>query len=124
MVEFALVLPFIIVLFVAVIEFARAALIGITVENCAREGARYATTHPDLSAQGINKITAAARALDVIASPQGIVNVAVSPSSGVLKAGDPVTITCTYTLNTILGMLIFKDGFSFVVRKQCQMIVE
>ena len=125
MVEFALVLPFISILLVSVFELARGALIGITLENCAREGARYASTHPDTSTAGLASIVAAAKALDAIAAPTGNVSIVVSPvTGGTLASGSAVRVTVICQFSSMLGSLIFPKGSTFTLSKQSTMTVE
>ena len=45
--ELALVLPFLCFMFVIAIDYARIFYFGITLENCARNGAYYASNYPD-----------------------------------------------------------------------------
>ncbi len=47
LVEFAIVLPFLLVIGVVLLDLGRAYFTAITVANAAREGARYLTLHPD-----------------------------------------------------------------------------
>ena len=46
-VEFAILLPFLMFLFVLAIDFARILYFGIVLENCARNGAYYASNYPN-----------------------------------------------------------------------------
>jgi Flp pilus assembly protein TadG len=48
-VEFALVLPFLMFLFVLAIDYARVFYYGIILENCARNGAYFASNYPNSS---------------------------------------------------------------------------
>jgi Flp pilus assembly pilin Flp len=48
-VEFAIVVPLLILVLVACFDFARAVSAYVTVANASREGARYATVHPGAS---------------------------------------------------------------------------
>lgn len=45
--EFALVLPVLILILIAILDFGRALYAYSVVANCAREGARFAIIHPD-----------------------------------------------------------------------------
>ena len=47
LVEFALILPLLLLLFLGIIEFGRAILAYNTIANAAREGARYGIVDPD-----------------------------------------------------------------------------
>jgi len=48
-VEFAVLLPFLCFLFVTAVDFARVFYLAITVQNCARNGAYYASNYPNNS---------------------------------------------------------------------------
>lgn len=48
-VELALVLPFLMFLFVIAIDYARVFYYGVILENCARNGAYYASNYPNAS---------------------------------------------------------------------------
>ena len=48
-VELALLLPFLCFLFVAAVDYARVFYFGVTLENCARNGAYYASDYPNNS---------------------------------------------------------------------------
>jgi Flp pilus assembly protein TadG len=48
-VELALLLPFLCFLFVAAVDFARVFFFAVTLENCARNGAYYASNYPNSS---------------------------------------------------------------------------
>ena len=49
LVEFALILPLLLLLFLGIIEFGRAMLAYNTIANAAREGARYGIVDPELA---------------------------------------------------------------------------
>jgi Flp pilus assembly protein TadG len=46
-VEFAVLLPFLCFMFVTAVDFARVFYLAITVQNCARNGAYYASNYPN-----------------------------------------------------------------------------
>ena len=48
-VELALLLPFLMFMFVITIDFARIFYFGVTIENCARNGAYFASNYPNAS---------------------------------------------------------------------------
>lgn len=48
-VEFAILLPFLMFLFVVAVDFSRVFYFGVVVENCARNGAYYASNYPNAS---------------------------------------------------------------------------
>jgi Flp pilus assembly protein TadG len=63
--EFALVLPVLMLLVIAVLDFGRAVYAYSVVANAAREGARFACVAPNDSAGAVAAATAAAIGLDV-----------------------------------------------------------
>ncbi len=104
LVEFALVLPLLILLLGGVLELGRAFFAYVAVTDAAAEGATYASIYP---ASSIQEITDRAQA-----ATSGLIQLAPSmiqverPS---LTAGAPITVTITYpfTLVTpILGDLV------------------
>lgn len=54
-VEFAIVVPLLILVLVACFDFARAVNAYVTVANASREGARYATVHPGASPDDVHR---------------------------------------------------------------------
>jgi Flp pilus assembly protein TadG len=59
LVEFALVVPVVILVLVTCLDFARALNAYVTIANASREGARYATVHPDADLSQIQAAVAA-----------------------------------------------------------------
>jgi len=57
-VEFAIVVPLLILVLVACFDFARAVNAYVTVANASREGARYATVHPGASTDDVHRYLA------------------------------------------------------------------
>jgi Flp pilus assembly protein TadG len=47
--ELALLLPFLCLLFIGTVDYARVYYFGVTLENCARNGAYYASDYPNTS---------------------------------------------------------------------------
>lgn len=111
LVEFALVLPLILLLLLGAIDFGRVFLGWVTLNNMARVGANYAALHPDLSfdqakydaliaanATGINCVEAAPR---------------IPPTyGGTRQPGETVTVrlTCRFTPLTPIISSIFPTG--------------
>jgi hypothetical protein len=59
LVEFAIILPFLAVLIFGIIDLGRAAFYFSTIQNAAREGARYAVVSPNEDSSGIiNRVKA------------------------------------------------------------------
>ena len=53
LVEFALVIPVLLLLVIVILDLGRAVNAYVTVSNASREGARYATVHPTAAASAI-----------------------------------------------------------------------
>lgn len=96
-VEFALVVPLLLLLLVGIIEFGRILNVHISVSGAAREGARVMAIQNDAAA-ATDATIAAAPALAL--SPGHVAVGACSP-------GDPVTVTVTYPFDL---PLIFLSG--------------
>jgi Flp pilus assembly protein TadG len=124
LVEFALVVPVVLVLLIACIDFARVLDASVTIQNASREGARYATLHPAASSDDIRAYVSGR----VVPLDPGLVTVAitlstttdprcalgVAPTSCAWATGQPapttVTVTVTYpwTATTwLIGPMLF-----------------
>lgn len=106
MVEFALVLPILIVILFAVVEFGLAFWTYQQVSAAASEGARRAAvsrTAPDAESRTQQAVRDAAPGLDA-----DLMVIDVVGESG--NAGDPVTVTLRYPQDiSILGMTFFDS---------------
>ncbi|MDQ0824914.1 Flp pilus assembly protein TadG [Arthrobacter sp. B2I5] len=97
-VEFAILLPLLLMLVLGTIEFGRAYNAQITLTNAAREGARV---------MAINKIPAEAKAkAQDAAAPisTSIPTTDIILSTDTCPVGTQVTLTIKYTLSTITGI--------------------
>jgi len=101
MVEFALILPMLILLVMGVIDFARAFNVMQVVTNAAREGARVgiipSSTNGDVTGTVTTYLSSAG---------QGGCNTAGANWGGGGNAGDSVTVTVTCPFQTLTGTLI------------------
>jgi Flp pilus assembly protein TadG len=123
-VEFALVVPVVLVLLIACIDFARVLTASVTIQNASREGARYATLHPTASPEDIRAYLAGrvvpldaglvtvVTALSTSTDPRCALGVA--PTSCTWATGQPapttVTVTVTYPWNAatwLIGPMLF-----------------
>ena len=113
LVEFALVLPVLIIIAFGVMDLARVFFAIITITNASREGARYLTLHPeDILPDGAGvvfsgtKNAAARESLGAIVSilPANVtascINVNTLPGC---DAGYPAVVTVSYNFRLILG---------------------
>ena len=96
-VEFALILPVLILLVMGLIEFSRVFNIQISLSTAAREGARTMAIHNDAGLAETAAIAAAPSINPAITGGQ----IAVSP--GTCAAGGPVTVTINYNVALMTG---------------------
>ena len=100
MVELAVLLPLLVFLFVIAVDFARIFYYSVTLTNCARAGAMYASdpTTSGESAFASTQAAALADATNLSPAPT------VTSVSGVDAAGRPyVEVTAAYSFRTITG---------------------
>ena len=118
-VEAALTLPIIIILVVGMLEFARAAIIYTTLQDAARQGARYAVVSPNDSAGIVRAATAAA-----VVTGNKPLTVSVTCPTGSCVTGQPVEVTVQYRFRP---MTVLIPGFGrngIPVTTHSSMIVE
>ena len=99
-VELAVILPLLILLFVIAVDFARVFYFSVTLTNCARAGAMYASD-PTVSSESPFASTQAAALADAAnLSPAPTI----STTSGSDSTGRPyVEVTANYTFHTLTG---------------------
>lgn len=99
-VELAIMLPLLVLLFVIAVDFARVFHYSLTLTNCARAGALYAGDPTAAAESPFPNVQAAALAEAANLSPQPLI----TTSSGVDSAGRTyVEATAAYTFRTITG---------------------
>lgn len=96
-VEFALVLPILLVLVLGIVEFGRIFNVQVSVTNAAREGARVMAIENDPA----QAITAAVAAAPSVNPALGAGNIAVAPAD--CDAGETATVTITYHVDLLTG---------------------
>jgi Flp pilus assembly protein TadG len=128
LVEFALIIPLIMLLVMGIFDLGRLFYIKITLESASREGAYYLSYNPNAvenCSGGICRPNAAAiTAIQAEAVNMGvpIVNPATNIAiTGTRATGDPVTVTITQTVN--LFILNFMTG-PVTVSSQTRMMVQ
>ncbi len=100
MVELAILLPLLIFLFVVAVDFARIFYFSVTLTDCARAGAMYASDPTVSGESAFASAEAAALADATNLSPPPTI----TTSNGVDGAGRPyVEVTAAYTFRTITG---------------------
>ena len=105
MVEAALVLPVLLLLFLSLLETGKVIYSYNTLAHAAREGARYGSTHPDDTAGIRAKVLARAIALNA-----ADLTITVTP-----LAGPAVRVQITYPHRLITGQLIRAIGGNPVI---------
>jgi len=109
LVEFALLLPLLMLILVGTIEFGRVMFIYVNIANAAREGARYGMVNPKDQNGIINNVT---ETLQMVTSNDITMNITYDkgpdtttvPASAV-AAGDRVIITIEYTVQPITPLM-------------------
>lgn len=99
-VEFALLLPLLLLLVIGVVDLGRVYFSYITVTNAAREGARYGAARPTETSQIINRAINEAQGSGVI-----LTNVSVSCPNGSCTQGNPIQVTVSYNFQLITAYL-------------------
>lgn len=99
LVEFALVLPLLLLLLVGIAEFTITVLSYNTLADAARQGARYGIVHPNAPVEIENVAREAANWLD-----QNALTINVYTSS------QTITVEAVYNLNLITGMIVQTVG--------------
>lgn len=98
-VEFALVVPFLLLIIVGIVEFSRIYNVQITLNQAAREASRSMAIADDTTTAQNQAITAAPGLSPALSAS----NVAITPASGSCSNGAEANATVTYTLTTLTG---------------------
>jgi Flp pilus assembly protein TadG len=97
-VELAVLIPFLVMLFLVTVDFARVFYFSLTLTNCARAGALYASDPVAATESPFPSVESAALADATNISPQPTI----SSATGIDASGRPyVEVTATYTFTTI-----------------------
>jgi Flp pilus assembly protein TadG len=112
--EFALVLPMLMIVMFGVLDLGRVFFATISLTNAAREGVRYLTIHPDDVANDSaafwgSKVAAIDEAnYSGISLGAGQVTVICSNADGddYCDSGSPATVTVTYNFDLVLGWFL------------------
>ena len=105
--EFALVLPIMILIIVGIIDFSLLFYDKAVITNASREGARYGIVFRSPAYATVTDVTTYTKTyctnrLVSFASPKPVASVTVTPSSAAPKAGDTLTVTVSYTYTDLL----------------------
>lgn len=106
LVEFALVLPVLLLLLMGIVDFGRVLSSYLVVSQTARDGVRYA------SVGGTN--TAVGQAVQRDAGMLGPVTWTISPATG-RQSGQPVSVTVSHTVNIFDPIMSAFLGSQYVV---------
>lgn len=104
-VEFALILPVLLLILIGIIEFSLAFNAQLSLNQAAREGARYMAIHNNAG----DATTAAQNAAGRLAPASISVDFSVTGGGSSCATDKQVTATTSYTLQTVTG---FIDGFT------------
>ncbi|TQJ33285.1 TadE/TadG family type IV pilus assembly protein [Arthrobacter sp. SLBN-122] len=104
-VEFALILPVLLLILIGIIEFSLAFNAQLSLNQAAREGARYMAIHNSTG----DASTAASNAAGRLAPASVTTTFSVTGGGTTCSANKQVTATTTYKLTTVTG---FLDAFT------------
>ena len=108
LIEMALVLFLLILLLIGVADFGRAFHHYIVITNAAREGARYASHFPN-DFSGIRAATRQEAANSGVVLNDVDISIDFPGVGGGSASGDPVRVSVTFDLATIIGDIIGTD---------------
>ena len=132
MVEFALIAPVLLLLLVGILDVARIVNAYVTVSHASREGAQYASLHPQSSESDVVQSAILPRIAPLNASTPAPLNVSVNyydtaaatfkpfpvPASSPGPRGVPVQVRVQYQYSTVtffIGSLLGQFGVSQVL---------
>lgn len=118
LVELAIVLPILLVLVFAVVEFSRVLSAYLIIENLARDGARYgAVGHNDTEIA--NLIASKNPGLD-----SAVLTIAESPTFATRNRGDSLTVTLGYQVTLVSPFISAFLPNPYPLQTSCTMMVE
>ncbi len=122
LVEFALVLPLLILILFGAIDLGRVFHAAITITNAAREGARYIALHHDEIAAGKNQAVLEAQGAGITIT---VGDVSVNCPQTVLGECDrmqPVEVTVSYTFELIFSTVL--PSATIDLQRTAEMLVQ
>lgn len=112
-VEFAVILPFVMVLFLGIIEFGRVLMVQQILTNAAREGCRYAVLPGGTISSSRDVVTTyLSNANITLSSPSTQVTVSPDPTTAAKGASITVNVTLPFSSVSWLPATIFMTGKS------------
>ncbi len=122
LVEFALILLFLILLAFGVMDFARVFHATVAISSAAREGARYVTRHPDDLNGGRTAAVNEAQNAGISIPIAGITATCTDlNTNGYCDGGFPAIVTVNYQFRTMLGNLFTASPFT--ITRKAEMVV-
>lgn len=118
MVEFALVIPLMLILFFGIVEFGRIFSAGLVVAHSAREGARAGSVGADDSAI-ILRVRESAVVLDTTQ-----LTVDINPGQEERERGGPICVDVRYPVTVMLPFIAAITGDTVTVQSDSVMRVE
>jgi Flp pilus assembly protein TadG len=110
LVEFALLLPVLVMLILGALDLGRAFFTSVTIANAAREGARFGISHPTDSAGMIAAAIDEAQNSGISLGNSAVATITVSCQDTVSPAGcdraQPLRVSVTYQFRLILGWIL------------------
>ena len=106
LVEFALLLPVLVLIAVGVFDLGRAFHALITISNAAREGARYGALHPSDEALIIDAAVDEANAQGITIAPEDVLINCPKDVNGSCTRGGVLRVTVNYTFESLLNIFI------------------
>jgi Flp pilus assembly protein TadG len=120
LVEFALVLPLLILIAFGVLDLGRAFHAFITITNAAREGARYVTLNRDDLGGAVGAAQAEAQSSGIAIPAGNVTPVCTLDAGGRCTSGQPVTVTVRFTFSPVMGGFL---GANLPMVRSIQMVV-
>ena len=134
LVEFALVLPVIVILLVGVFDLGRAVMLSETLNAAVREGSRYAIVHGTTSSTPLGPATlttppAADNAATTVVRSHAIginstLTIVMSWPDGNANKGSEVQVVATAPFTPILSQVFTGGGFAVTLRSGSVMVIQ
>jgi hypothetical protein len=107
-VEFALILPLLLLIFFGVVDLGRILHASITITNAARAGARFGSMYPDDLDAVLDVVEAEAEGSGIDLYDPDLSDIAVDCPSGCVP-GQPIRVEVTYQFQLIM-LMVFEDA--------------
>jgi Flp pilus assembly protein TadG len=101
LVEFALILPVLLLIMFGVVDLGRAFYISVVLSNVAREGARYAALNPTATATDIRQAALAEAGGAGVGLAEGNIDLTLP-----IERGKAFTVTVNYQFDLVMGFIL------------------